>query len=86
LSDPPFTLKESDRFVRQAEFELGDISRWDEIKEVLDLYVARDPLRFERVTGTNLYAVGISTIPRLTVFFSVDLEERIVTYEGLHRS
>jgi hypothetical protein len=85
-SDEPYQIRESDRFTRQAEFELVDIRRWDEIKETLDLFIARNPLSFERVPGTSLYAVGLSTIPPLTLYFSVNSADHVVTYEGIERT
>lgn len=84
--DTPYSIRESDRFIRHAEFELGDLERWDEIKEAFDLFLGRDPYAFEAVPGTSYRAVVLATVPQLAVYFSIDDIERVVTLEGIART
>jgi hypothetical protein len=85
-ANQPYAIRETERFGWQVEFELLDFQRWDEIKEQLDFYVATHPYEFEHVPGTELHAIPLATNPPLTVYYSIDEEERVVTFEGLHRS
>jgi hypothetical protein len=83
-ANEPYLIRETDRFEAHVFAEFANLARWEEIKETLDLYIARDPLAFESVPGTELRAVGISTNPPMAVYFSVDTVERVVTYEGIY--
>jgi hypothetical protein len=62
---------------------VGTVRRWDEIAETLMLDLALAPHSFEAVPGTGFYAVGLNTIPPLTVYFTVDDSKGEVQLEGV---
>ena len=47
--NPPFDVVETDRFTAQAVALAGSIERWDEIKETIDLDLARNPTIFPEI-------------------------------------
>ncbi|MGB8262705.1 MAG: hypothetical protein WCF70_02270, partial [Dehalococcoidales bacterium] len=47
------------------------IKQWDEIKEFIDGYLAREPHLGQNIPNTELYAVTILTNPQLTLYYTV---------------
>lgn len=82
-SDPPYGVIESERFTEKAARLAGSIKRWDEIKEALDLHLARNPTLFPEIAGTGLRAVQLATIPSRTVYFTVDEDAKTLTFQDI---
>lgn len=80
----PYTVKETDYFVKQVVLLTGEIEAWDEIKETIDLDLARNPRAGQEIPETELYAVTILSEPSLTVYYTVDDENEILTLVEVH--
>ena len=80
---PYWEVIESEQFQEDVKDILGDFERWDEIKELLDTLVARNPTAFPKVPRTDYYAVTVFTNPPRTMYFTVNEEERKITFEHL---
>lgn len=80
----PYIVKETDYFVEQVELLTGEIEAWDEIKETIDLDLARNPRAGQEIPETELYAVTTLSKPSLTVYYTVDDENEIVTLVEVH--
>jgi hypothetical protein len=85
MTDPraPYKVKETKRFLSRARKLTGSFKRWDEVKETIDLDIARNPTIFEKIPGINLRAVGLLTNPPRTLYFSVDEAKETVILEDL---
>ncbi len=80
---PPFKVKEAERFLAHVKELIGSFQRWDEIKQTIDLDIARNPNVFEKIPGTNLRAVSLSTDPPRTLYFTVDEAQEAIILEDL---
>lgn len=79
----PFKVKETKRFSQDVIKCMSNFKRWDEIKETIDLDLARNPTLFEQIPGTEYRAVTLSTTPMRTLYFSVDSNSETVILERL---
>jgi hypothetical protein len=79
----PFRIIESHAFLESVTENLGDLRVWDDLKYFFENFVARNPLRFEAIPGTDLRAVFVLADPPRTLYISVDLEHQTVTYEAI---
>jgi len=70
---PPFKVKETRKFLSHVKALVGSFQRWDEIKETIDLDIARNPNIFEKVPGTELRAVNLATDPPRTLYFTIEV-------------
>ena len=84
-SSPPYKVVESPRFARDVKNHFSNFQRWDEIKETIDLDIARNPSIFEKVPSTELYSVGLPTMPPLTLYFSIDLIAKKATIGAINK-
>jgi len=62
---------------------LYDVKNWDEIKQTFDLDVAKNPYAFPAIPGTELRAIGLSTVPQHTVYFWIDEDEDAIDLVGI---
>ena len=69
-----YGVDESPGFEEAAILVLGSFGRWEQIKDYIDQYIAREPRVGERVPRTNLYALSLETNPPCTIFYSIDNE------------
>ena len=79
----PYNVIESSAFLDSVTQTLGDLRIWDDLKYFFEGFVARNPLLFEEIPGTDWRAVLILTDPLRTLYFSVDLINETITYEAL---
>lgn len=81
----PYVVKETDYFVEQVRLLTGQIEVWDEIKETIDLDLARNPKAAgQKIPETQLYAITTLTDPSLTVYYTFDDDNEIVTLVEAH--
>ena len=80
----PYIVKETDYFVEQVRLLTGEIEVWDEIKETIDLDLARNPQAGQRIPETHLYAVTTLSKPSLTVYYTIDDEAETITLVEVH--
>jgi hypothetical protein len=80
---PPYKVKETKRFLSHVKELMGNFKRWDEIKETIDLDIARNPNIFEKIPGTNLRAVNLATDPPRTLYFTVNEAQETIVLEDL---
>jgi len=74
---PPFSIIEDDEFLAQAQRVSGSIKAWDEVREFIDLYFARDPIKAGyKVPGMDLYVARLNTIPPHMLVYKVDSKKR----------
>ncbi len=83
-SNRPYTVKETHYFIEQVEFLTETIEVWDEIKETIDLDLARKPRSGRRIPETQLYAVTVLSDPPLTVYYTIDDETETITLVEVH--
>ncbi len=74
-----YRVIESEEFLERAAAFAGSFERWDEIKQTIDLDLARDPYVGQAVPGTLLYAVQIEIWPPLTLYYTINDETREMT-------
>ena len=82
--DRTYTVKETHYFIEQVEFLTNKIEVWDEIKETIDLDLARNPRAGRQIPETQLYAVTVLSDPALTVYYTIDDENEIITLVEVH--
>jgi hypothetical protein len=70
--NPWYEVIEIDDFTAQASKYLGSVRGWDEIKEFIDQYLARNPKVGRKIPNANLYGLSLLTNPPLTIYYSVD--------------
>ena len=80
----PYTVKETHYFLEQMGLLVSRIERWDEIKETIDLDLARNPRAGMRIPDTQLYAVTVLSEPPLTVYYTIDDQAQILTLVEVH--
>ncbi len=88
MPGPPssnYGVEESEGFLASISNIIGSVRRWDEIKETIDLDLARDPYVGQEIPGTALRAVTILSQPPLTLYYSVDETRRVLTLVGAYR-
>ena len=84
-ANSPYTVKETDYFIEQVGFLVHEIRRWDEIKETIDLDLARNPHEAgHQIPETALYAITLLSEPPLTLYYAVDDDEGVVTLVEVH--
>ena len=85
-----YEIEETPEFLAQAERLIGSVRQWDEIKQTIDLDLARDPLftkdptLLNRIPGTDLYGITICCFPPLTLFYTVNEQLRKLTLVEIH--
>jgi hypothetical protein len=79
----PYRVVETPQFQEDVKRCMGNFQRWDEVKETIDLDLARDPHIFEQIPGTKYCAVTLQTKPLRTLYFSVGDKAETVTLERL---
>lgn len=79
----PYRVVETPQFQEDVKRCMGNFQRWDEVKETMDLDLARKPQLFEPIPGTKYQAVTLQTKPLRTLYFSFDDENETVTFERL---
>jgi hypothetical protein len=82
---PLFTIIETEEFLNTLRLYFPSAKRWDEIKETIDLDLAKNPTIAHKIHGTYLYAIPLSTNPPLTIYYSVDSKKQTVTLLEIHR-
>lgn len=80
---PYWQVIESEEFRNDVKEIVGNFERWEEIKQVLDTFVARSPTDFPKVPRTDYYAVTIPTNPPRTVYFTANESEKRIILEHL---
>jgi len=80
---PYWQVVETEEFLNDVSEFMEGFERWDEIKEALDIFLARSPTDFPRVPQTDYYAVSIPSKPPRTVYFTVDVTRHRITLEHL---
>lgn len=66
--------------MEQVRLLAGSIDRWDEIKSAIDLDLARNPFEAGHlIPETALYAVTILSDPPLTLYYTADKQEKVIT-------
>ena len=83
-SDNPYIVKETHYFIQQVGFLTETIEAWDEIKETIDLDLARNPRAGQRIPKTQLYAVTVLSDPPLTVYYAIDDESKTIVLVEVH--
>jgi hypothetical protein len=68
----PYLIVETPQFQEDVKKYMGNFRRWDEVKETIDLDLARKPHLFEQIPETQYRAVTLQTKPLRTLYFSVD--------------
>jgi hypothetical protein len=85
-----YEIEETPEFLEQAKDLIGSVKQWDEIKETIDLELARDPLfkkdpaLLNRIPGTDLHGITICCFPPLTLFYTVNDRLRKLTLIEIH--
>lgn len=69
--EAPCDVEEAPRFTKEVLALAGSVYGWDEIKETIELDVARDPFQVPMIPGTNLRAIALRTVPPRTIYFSI---------------
>jgi len=82
--DRPYTVRETHYFIEQVELLTDTIEVWDEIKETIDLDLARNPRAGRQIPETQLYAVTVLSDPALTVYYTIDDHNKIITLVEVH--
>lgn len=67
----PCDVEETERFSNEVLKLAGNVERWDEIKETIELDLARNPFLVPIIPGTNLRAITLPTVPPRTIYFSI---------------
>ncbi len=81
---PPFSIIEDDEFLAQARRVSGSIRAWDEIREFIDLYIARDPIEAgHKIPGTSLYVIKLNSIPPHILLYEVDVRRGRIILKGI---
>lgn len=70
----PYDLAEWPEFQDAAIRVFGSVELWDEIKEFIEIYIAREPRIGERVPGTSVYAWTIPINPYCTILYTIENE------------
>lgn len=86
LRAQPYGVSEPEEFQRQVAELFSTFPEWDEVKQAIDLDLARDPDSFEFIgmyEGQAWRAVTLLTRPPTTLVFSVDDSEQRITLRGL---
>ena len=79
----PYKVKYSTLFEQDLARILGDFSRWEEIAEMIELDLARNPQEAELIPGTSWRAVVLLTTPPTTLCISADDDSETVVLERL---
>jgi hypothetical protein len=79
----PYCIVETPQFEEDVRQCMGNFLRWDEVKETIDLDLARKPHLFEQIPGTKYRAVTLPTEPLRTLYFSIDDKNEKVILERL---
>jgi hypothetical protein len=75
-----FTIIENEGFAERAVAVLGAYWIWEDVKEFIDLYLARNPKTAGKlIPGTEVYLISLDITPETAIFYSVDSRRRTVT-------
>jgi hypothetical protein len=80
----PTIIIEADGFTEKAITIFGPYSKWEEIKDFIDIYIARDPRGAGKlVPGTTVYRLKLNTTPSTLIYYHVDAanEDRVTLLE-----
>ena len=80
---PRFSIIEEPNYTATFSRLVRDPRLRDDIQNVFERDIARNPYDFEEIAGTGLRAVTIAHIPLLTIVFSIDEADKAIRLHAI---